>query len=346
MKLGKNIFISYRTNPLSPSELGNCISSNRNICDGRSDLYKKCNVVNCSYRQCRLLSDRLKEEKLIQGSIIFPPASLLPQDALISPGDFMKLMKSIDERILDTDAFVRYNLNISGDSYWTNLEKEMWRRHTNKPEMYQIDKNDQQYSINGPITLEPMSNNNKTLWARIKVYIEPEPLSSGHFWGRYSRSTGVVQCKSCGFVFLISRKAVRYLIANNEYTNCPCCGLGSFHFQTKPFYNSDVKFEKKWDLFYKCSTEKPNPNLPAIDIDRMIDVLLDNTKGAPKQLPLACMTDERFPTDTELTLDVMVPPVGIAKATLRFIGKTLSNKNSKLVIRYWDEESHYKEISW
>ena len=346
MRIGKATFISYRTGTLSSSMKENCAIFWGGDCNRKNRMYEKCKQIECSYRQCNALRKLLIDEGVTDDCFIMPPSAILPPNVALCVLDFFEQMISIYDVMYKTDSFIRFNIAEHNDSFWTLLEREIWRRHNSNPVEFHVNpNNDNSVGFEGPCELTPMSKSGITVLTRIRSYIINEPKSAGHFWGRYTRSTVVVKCTSCSTHYLISRRVAKHLIENKLHLFCQSCGKAKFEFSKTPFDHLDVNVSKGWSLFYQCISEYCTDTVSPLDTDRMINVLLDDSNICPEAFPLICFHSESFRTEGSIAIDFIVPPIGIAKYTYRCMQKILSHEDDHIELRYRNERNEVQIIS-
>lgn len=251
-----------------------------------------------NYELCCKVKETLQADGSIHDAIIVPPKSVLPEGALLTACDCIELMTYLYDALQQCDVFLKVDKDDWAGSYWTLLEQELWRYHakTTIPLAYtvRLAPDEQGFWISQEAEeLEPLTSNSRTLWARLKVYIKPEPMTAGHFWGRYSRNCLIVGCRAptCRRSFLISQKAVENLIASERDVLCPFCRNTQFRFEVR-------KGRWPWRVDISLADKKmqPVPPLP-LGPDIMIGLLLDDAKRKPDGFPLFCCVNESFPTD-------------------------------------------------
>lgn len=337
----KIAFFSYRNNRLTEKEKKLCKNSEKVPCNIVSRVYENCTVNNCSFKQCLHLVDFLKSIGKIDNAIVFPPVSLLPAGTMLSPYEFLLITTDLDNALKSANIFFTFNIEQPGNSLWTYLEREMWQRHCDNPAIYNIKINKQhEVEIDGPLELEPFSQKRKEMWASIKADVLPEPMVAGGYLGRYSRSTCLVQCSSCNNHFLISRNAAKYFINNNYSLLCPYCGEGRMYFSSEPIEDNLISFSKRWSLFYKCVTEKPNKISKPIDVERLLSIVYDETKNAPKGFPLICLRQEKF----QKNLPGLAIPQIMGNIIKRGVDLLMSAKPDEIALRYWGVDGNYYEV--
>lgn len=330
------LFISYRSPSYDNLKKNNCALQNGGICKYGNPTFNHCTYTNCTYKRAAYYAKSLVDSGQISSWYIMPPQAMLPPNVVMTPIDFMELLPDLSDILNRCNCFLRFCINESGDSFWTLLEMEIWRRYQSAnnriPQEYSVlSDTSGNYKMKGPFNLAKMGENGIRLYARIKVYIIPQAMSAGHFWGRYARSILIQQCHSCGCVFGVSAKAFRFLQERRLSIQCPKCNKSGFK------YNTAQDKIRKYPFRYSFSGER---NLISpLHPDTMIDLLLDNTKYCPKDIPLFCMSKEEFPKEEKL---IILWPYYIGKSLINNIGG--EPYQGILVLRYYNNEERCMEI--
>jgi hypothetical protein len=330
-----DLFISYRSPSYEDLKKNNCVIQNGEICQFENAIFNSCKYNDCIYKKASWYADGLRKNGRISSWYLMPPQALIPSNVVMVPIDFMELLPVLYEALYKSKFFLRFCVYERGDSFWTLLEREIWRRHQSAndkiPQEYSVINNSDIFTIEGPLDLKKMSKNGIALYTRLKLYIMPEPMTVGHFWGRYARSVLVQQCLACGNLFGVSAKAFSYLKNEKIGIVCPKCAKGYF------YYQSAQDKIRKYTFRYSYEGER-NPLFP-IHPDTMFALLLDNTKHCPQNIPLYCMSRERFPKEEELA---GLWPLYLGKSLINLLAG--ESDLGYLVLRYYNNKKEFIEL--
>lgn len=279
MENPESMFISYRSPSYVEREEYNCRTLRGQKCDLK--ISQQCPHNNCSFKRAATFALRQQYKTLI-----LPPSRMLSPDALLSVSDYLEYCNEIRQYLNAADIFIRFEIN--HDSFWTLMEEKLWsmkdRSENNFNDTYEIYLDSENMTQSEYFELGPMDNNSRKLYWRILYYLRPENYHL-HEWGRYV-SCFMLRCPQCGSVTILSKRALKTMMTNNLLLSCPCCGNGkfSFHYKWGPRQPAKVYYE---------DTEINDIN--PIEPDDVVDLILDQTKSAPKFFPLVCVKDEHFP---------------------------------------------------
>jgi hypothetical protein len=275
----EKVFVSYRSTPYNKLKESGCrVILDEANCDCQSA--PKCPVQDCAFKRAAIFANR--QDKY--NCYIVPPIYMLPPNTLLAPIDFYRHLPMLDNSILDSDIFVRFE--IDEDSFWTSLEYEMWRRRSLKlnDNVYYKVRLDTNGKTNAEkVSFERMTKNEDQLYWRLIYYAQKENYHNTA-WGRYANCF-INVCPNCGEITLYSIAALKYLINNNIRIDCTHCGNATYLFHL----NNRRRFIITYDYFGDINKTHPLSN------DLVIRLLLDSKEELLNNIHLICMSHETFP---------------------------------------------------
>jgi len=318
MEEPKIMFISYRSPSYEEREKYGCLTLLGYTCDSKA--CESCAFKNCSYRRACIFAKRQSFR-----FIIVPPSRILAPDAILSVSDFLEYCNELKDSITVADIFVRFE--ITHDSYWTLMEKELWamqnHEHKEYNDSYQVSLDLNGTPLSEYYPIESMDNNKHDLYWRLLYYLRPENRHN-HAWGRFA-SSFMLRCHKCGHVTIMSARALKTMTKYNLQLSCPWCNDGrfTFHYEWGPAQPAKV--------FYDGI---PNKEILPLAPDDVINLLLDNSHKTPQKYPLVCVKGEIF-TD------------GIAWPQIIGMVYNSIRCGDSLVIRYRDRVSNiHEKLLW
>jgi hypothetical protein len=194
-KLGTNIFISYRRSASSR------LPAVRNW----------------------LVSDGLFK----YSTIIKPDHARLALDhELLLPFEFLELMVAIWDEMQACDTFGILNSPDYLQSVWTNLELTGWRAIKPGGRAYSLELDPGGRYSYTPVSLEPMTKNERELWGIIRNRVRPFALLSSPKWSfpyrgsRLARKYYLLTCLVCGQHSLLPKGQVESRARTNGVMAC------------------------------------------------------------------------------------------------------------------------------
>lgn len=247
------------------------------------------------YKKAEELRDFLIKKKLCKYAILFPNESLCYNWEQLLVLEYFELMESIIDYISQSDSFLFIDTPSYKNGYFTQAEILQWRRFKTNPKVYPVSiLQNGQFDIDSPISLPPMSREDKKIWAKISVNVNPKMQGKiPVFWSKYARNCFLIGCCNCGEYFLITQKAMKIIIENKLKVECLHCHTASFTLF------EDITKKKK---FYRYPVIlKPNINPPSdlrtLSDSEIIDLLIGDK--LPNKINLIQAKDEKLKTDSQ-----------------------------------------------
>lgn len=276
------------------------------------------------YKKAVELKDFLLKNKLCKYAILFPNESLCYNWEQLLVLEYFELMEPIIDYICKSDSFLFINSPSYKNGYFTQAEILQWRRFKDFPIIYPVTiLQNGEFNIELPISLKPMSKEDKKIWAKISVNVNPKMQGKMPvFWSKYARNCFLIGCCSCGEYFLITQKAMKIIIEDNQKTECPHCHTMSFTL------SEDITKKEK---FYRHPIIlKPNVNqlvdLRTLTDSEIINLLIGDE--LPNKIGLIQAKDEKLKSDSkkvEKSFGIAGAIAGAAWLVLKLLSKDTSD---------------------
>lgn len=166
--------------------------------------------------------------------VLFPPNSLCAPGELLLPYEYIELMEVILDHLARCQSFVFLDTPDYQDSYFTQAEMLQWRRFRPDPVAVPAGVDARGRPWTGePRRWEPLSENEKKLWAKISVGINRKmqgPRTPASAWGRFAKNCFLTPCERCGEHLLVTQTAVYAALKGQFRVICPHCSYDRFVF--------------------------------------------------------------------------------------------------------------------
>jgi hypothetical protein len=243
------------------------------------------------YSYAEALKQSLERDRLCKTAILFPPNSLCETSEILLPYEYIELMEFISDHLSQSDAFMFLNTPDYQDSYFTQAELLQWRRFKDDPAVYAVGGNGNQFQLGDAVHLEPLTGNEKKLWAGISVGIArsyKSHLNPGFACGKFAKSCFMIPCGGCGEHFLATQKAIYDALKGQFKITCPLCGNGEFYFREMHkrgnYYRKPIVLEQEFQT-----------RLRVLETQEILDLLISNE--LPPSISLVSMPGESLSSD-------------------------------------------------
>ena len=227
----RTFFCSYRSPKYEDLTKNHCamLLDDKVQCCAGNDVFRKCCHQDCSYKKLVNAASNIirKNREQVEYYRHIPPRYILPNNVLLTPREMMELTPMMFNGMIHSKHFVLFRLDERGDSFWTLLEKEIWKNyrlfHKQKPIIYLATESNLQNKIEleGDVS-EPLSYICSKIRTKDELWVGPvpPPLPS---WSKLSDNIYIQSCPSCGNSFVMSSRFIHTLIKKHLEVSCPHC---------------------------------------------------------------------------------------------------------------------------
>ncbi len=275
------------------------------------------------YNIAKEFREILIEQKLCKYAILFPNESLCYNWEQLLVIEYFELMESITDYIASCDTFFYIENPNYENGYFTQAEILQWRRFAKNPIIHPVQFiSEGHFQIKSPIELQPISKEDKRLWAKLSVNINPKLQGRGPiFWGKYAYCF-LIGCCNCGEYILITKKLMDTIIDENNQIECPHCHKNTFSLKV------DVNKKKK---FYRHPIIMSPKNDQIVELRLLYEseiIALLIGKELPENFKLLKLQKEQLKTSAQ-EVGKFYGIAGAILAGIGIIAKILSDKDDK-----------------
>jgi hypothetical protein len=153
------------------------------------------------------------------------------KNEILMPFEYFELVLAIWEKMEECDTFAYLDSQDYLESVWTNMELAGWQFLSDARTVVRVTVGRRGDYSADEMSLSPMSQPDKDLWAHIRRNLRPYALqNSSHVDAPYrgsklSRKRYLFPCSACREHSLIKKQTIEGAAKSKAVVNCPRCGV-------------------------------------------------------------------------------------------------------------------------